>query len=72
MSKKSLPVVCALTCVLALAPQRSGAQPLDQLGNRASALGAFVAVADDASAVVWNPAGLINGPIFNILLDFGR
>jgi hypothetical protein len=45
---------------------------MDHLGNRASALGAFVAVSDDASAVVWNPAGLINGPIFNILLDFGR
>ncbi len=35
-------------------------------------LGAFVAVADDASAVLWNPAGLVNGPIFNVLLDFGR
>ena len=72
MTKKSLVVVCAIFAVLTLAPQRSAAQPLDQLGNRASALGAFVAVSDDASAVVWNPAGLINGPIFNILVDFGR
>jgi hypothetical protein len=72
MAIKSLSAVCAVAAGLALAPQRSAAQSLDQLGNRASALGAFVAVADDASAVVWNPAGLINGPIFNILVDFGR
>jgi hypothetical protein len=72
MDKKSLVAVCAIAALVTLAPQRAAAQPLDQLGNRASALGAFVAVADDASAVAWNPAGLINGPIFNILLDFGR
>ena len=53
-------------------PGLAWAQPLDQFGNRAAALGAFVAVADDASAVVWNPAGLVNGPFFNIVLDFGR
>ena len=66
----------ALTLAVWLAdaglPRLAKAQSLDQLGNRASALGAFVAVADDASAVAWNPAGLVNGPIFNILLDFGR
>jgi hypothetical protein len=45
---------------------------LETLGNRAAALGAFVAVADDASAVAWNPAGLVTGPIFNVVLDFGR
>jgi hypothetical protein len=72
MTPKLLIAVCGYVAVLTLVPQRSAAQPLDQLGNRASGLGAFVAVADDASAVVWNPAGLINGPIFNILLDFGR
>ena len=64
--------VCVLLIVGAIAPRPAAAQPLDQLGNRASAIGAFVAVADDASAVAWNPAGLINGPIFNMLLDFGR
>lgn len=67
---------CWLTLTLWLAgawsPRSAMAQTLDQLGNRAAALGAFVAVADDASAVAWNPAGLVNGPIFNILLDFGR
>ena len=48
------------------------AQSLDQLGNRGAAMGAFVAVADDASGVAWNPAALVNGPMFNILLDFER
>jgi hypothetical protein len=73
MHLKHVGVVCALLLIAgAVGPRSAAAQPLDQLGNRASAIGAFVAVADDASAVVWNPAGLINGPIFNILLDFGR
>jgi hypothetical protein len=35
-------------------------------------MAAFVAVADDASAVAWNPAGLLSGPVFNLLIDVGR
>jgi hypothetical protein len=31
-----------------------------------------VAVADDASAVAWNPAGLVVGPFFNVSLGIGR
>lgn len=31
--------------------------------------GAFVAVADDASAVYWNPAGLASGAFFSVVLD---
>ncbi len=54
------------------APLLAGAQGLEALGNRASALGAFVAVADDASAVAWNPSGLIGGPIFNVSIDLGK
>lgn len=48
------------------------AQGLEALGTRAAAMSAFVAVADDASAVAWNPAGLVTGPLFNISLDFSR
>jgi len=62
-----LPVVAAI-----LASDETQAQGLETLGNRASALAAFVAVADDASAVAWNPAGLLTGPIFNIALNLGR
>ena len=50
----------------------ASAQSLDTLGTRASALAAFVAVADDASAVAWNPAGLVMGPIFNAVIGLGR
>jgi hypothetical protein len=32
-------------------------------------MGAFVAVADDASAVYWNPAGLASGAYFSLVLD---
>jgi hypothetical protein len=48
------------------------AQALETVGSRAAGMGAFVAVADDASAVAWNPAGLVTGPIFNISVDFGQ
>lgn len=48
------------------------AQGLESLGSRAPALAAFVAVADDASAVAWNPAGMVLGPLFNISISLGR
>jgi hypothetical protein len=32
-------------------------------------MGAFVAVADDASAVYWNPAGLASGAYFSLVFD---
>jgi hypothetical protein len=55
-----------------LSPTRAHAQGLETLGSRAAALSAFVAVADDASAMAWNPSGLVTGPIFNAVFDFGR
>jgi hypothetical protein len=40
----------------------AGAQTFEAVGTRAAGMGgAFVAVADDASAVYWNPAGLVMG-----------
>ncbi|HXG87924.1 MAG TPA: hypothetical protein VNJ02_06275 [Vicinamibacterales bacterium] len=71
MFRKSSWTVLTLLCTVA-APVVARAQGLETLGNRASALSAFVAVADDAAAVAWNPAGLVFGPIFNASLDLGR
>ena len=72
MSLKLARLLWAVLLGVAGLPQPAAGQPIDQVGNRAAAIGAFVAVADDATAVVWNPAGLVNGPIFNILLDLDR
>jgi hypothetical protein len=32
---------------------------------------AFVAVADDATAIYWNPAGLATGSLLSFVLDYG-
>jgi hypothetical protein len=63
---------CVLAVATLVSPVGAAAQGLDALGSRAAALGAFVAVADDASAVAWNPSGLVSGPFFNISVDLGR
>lgn len=50
-----------LVCALVLYPSAVFAQRFDDFGIRAQGMGgAFVAVADDASATWWNPAGLAN------------
>ena len=71
MFSKSCRVVVGLLGAFAFASPVS-AQGLETLGSRAAALAAFVAVADDASAVAWNPSGLVSGPIFNLNIDLGR
>src|SRR6516165_6402928 len=49
-----------------------GAQPADVVGIRAQGMaGAFTAVADDATASWWNPAGMAGGAYFNALFDSG-
>ena len=54
-----------------LTPVPASAQSFEVLGTRAAGMGgAFVAVADDASAVYWNPAGLaLGGSYFSLVLD---
>jgi hypothetical protein len=49
------------------------AQPADVVGVRAQGMGgAFTAVADDATATWWNPAGLAGGPLVNAILGVGQ
>ena len=61
-----------IAVVLTLATARVAAAQGD-VGTRASGMaGAFVAVADDATAVYWNPAGVGTGSIVSVVLDAGR
>ncbi len=54
-----------------LATGRSDAQA--PLGSRAQGMaGAFVGVADDATAVYWNPAGLATATFISFVLDYGQ
>jgi len=49
------------------------AQNTDAVGIRAQGMGgAFTAVADDATATWWNPAGIAAGALFNMILEFGN
>jgi len=51
-----------VVCALLACPSLAFAQRFDSVGVRAQGMaGAFVAVADDASATWWNPAGLATG-----------
>src|SRR5689334_2552635 len=48
----------------------AAAQTFEAVGTRAAGMGgAFVAVADDASAVYWNPGGLALGNMFTLVVD---
>ena len=67
--------VFVLVLMLAAAPGLgvAQAQPFEALGTRALGMGgAFVAVADDATAVYWNPAGLATGDFLSLLLDHSQ
>jgi hypothetical protein len=51
-------------------PSRANAQIIESVGVRAQGLGgAFVALADDATASWWNPAGLNAGGLFSGILE---
>lgn len=57
--------------LLLVTARHVGAQQFESVGTRALGMGgAFVAVADDATAGYWNPAGIATGPTFNVLLDW--
>ncbi|MDQ3212414.1 MAG: conjugal transfer protein TraF [Acidobacteriota bacterium] len=60
----------AAVFVLAGLTAPAAAQTFDTVGTRAAGMGgAFVAVADDASAVYWNPGAFASGAFFSLVLD---
>ena len=69
---RALPFGLTLVCLFVLSPC-AHAQLYEAVGTRAQGMaGAFVAVADDASATWWNPAGLATGAYFGGLLEKAR
>lgn len=63
----------ALALFLAVFPLSAAAQTFGGVGTRAEGMGgAFVAVADDASAGYWNPAGIATGATFDLQVSAGR
>ena len=68
LSGSGFRAVTAIVMLLSVAPV--SAQVADGLGTRAAGMGgAFVAVADDATAVYWNPAGLASGAFGSLVAD---
>jgi hypothetical protein len=66
---RCVPFVVLLSLVCAAAAH---AQTTDSVGVRAQGMaGAFTAVADDATAAWWNPAGLAGGALGNAILEYG-
>lgn len=74
MRRVRTPLILSAAAVSALlAAQPLGAQSFDAVGTRAQGMaGAFVAVADDATATWWNPAGLANGAYLNAIVERSR
>jgi hypothetical protein len=59
-----------LVLLVLTASSRADAQSMEAVGTRALGMGgAFVAVADDATATYWNPAGVATGATFSALFD---
>ena len=72
-SRPSVSVVFLVSFVSSVSFVREArAQSSDLIGARASGMGgAFTAVADDATASWWNPAGMAGGAYFNALIESG-
>lgn len=65
--------IIAFFALFLLLPAVVGAQTFGGIGTRAEGMGgAFVAVADDASAVYWNPAGIATGATFDFQIAKGE
>ena len=66
-------IIVFFTLLLSLNfPDPVRAQTFGGVGTRAEGMGgAFVAVADDASAAYWNPAGIATGATFDLMVSKG-
>jgi hypothetical protein len=65
-------VICVAASLLGL-PEVARAQLFEVVGTRAQGMGgAFVAVADDATATWWNPAGLAGGSFMGLAFEQSR
>ena len=63
--------VSLVSFVVVSAPLTARAQHYEDIGVRAQGMaGAFVAVADDATATWWNPAGLATGAFFSGVVEY--
>ena len=67
-------IIAAFALIVVLTSTYSvHAQTFGGVGARAEGMaGAFVAVADDATAVYWNPAGIATGATFDLQVATGR
>jgi hypothetical protein len=75
MCNASRPLVCFVFVVfgsIVSLASPAAAQQADVVGVRAQGMaGAFTAVADDATASWWNPAGMAGGAYFSALVEWG-
>jgi hypothetical protein len=64
----------SIILIFTLFPALAAAQPaIESLGSRALGMGgAFVGVADDATAVFWNPAGIATGQPYGATIEWNR
>ena len=67
--KKGAARLAVMLVVTAGTAGHAAGQTFEGPGSRAQGMGAFVAVADDASAVYWNPGALARGAYFSLLID---
>ena len=69
----ALASVSFVALVSLVRPPEVGAQSADMVGVRALGMGgAFTAVADDATATWWNPAGLAGGAFFSAIIEYAH